>query len=729
MNIIETRLSRVCIFLITVFCLYAVSPAVLLPAVFAKLESGPFLLQREMFVERIKKLKLADSESVALVEQAFEQVNRDIERGELESALSLKIQALEMLIDTAEKTAGISKPLKRSPRVAPAESNPYSQVSDLKSPSSINGTLRAGDSVSSQSDFNRPIKDKWAVVIGIGNFQDQTIPKLAYPAKDARDFRNFLVQQAGFQSDHVRLLLDKTATKERILTEIGEIMPRLVGPDDLIVLYFSSHGSPADRDIARKNFLIAYDSKKSNLYPTSIGMQDLLSELTDRVGADRVLIVLDACHSGAADPNSKAIDFTSKLDVEQIQVGKGNIVLSSSKSSERSWESKKYPNGIFTRILIDSLTKAGTNKGILGMFEDLKDDVSDEARQEFGERQTPHLKTDGWSGKDLIVSAPATKPRVISSTVKQMMEPDCTNDSSVAKFGPSQAGPSSIATRPSTDSSGSPPQNPKPTVTMTAARAVSQGNSTTRNDKPISDKWALVVGISKFVNPQLNLRYAAKDAQDFYNYLITEGRFQKDHVLLLLNEKATRMNIMSAFTDKFLPSVTCDGDLVTMYVSTRSIPAQKDPGNRNYILAYDSEPNALYATGVDMDELCRRLKKVVRTDRALIVMDANCDAQQVAQASGHLVVASSSPNERSWDSKTASNSVFAKYLLQELRLTGGNVKNSFAKLKQQVEWEVKNTLGETQTPQLGGNWEGAELILSAPPTAPRAIINPTHLKM
>ena len=63
-------------------------------------------------------------------------------------------------------------------------------------------------------------------------------------------------------------------------------------------------------------------------------------------------------------------------------------------------------------------------------------------------------------------------------------------------------------------------------------------------DKPVTDKWALVVGISKFSDPSLNLRYPAKDAQDFYNYLVTKGNFARDHVRLLLNEKATKENIL-----------------------------------------------------------------------------------------------------------------------------------------------------------------------------------------
>lgn len=265
-------------------------------------------------------------------------------------------------------------------------------------------------------------------------------------------------------------------------------------------------------------------------------------------------------------------------------------------------------------------------------------------------------------------------------------------------------------------------------------------------NRPVTDKWALVIGISKFANPQYNLKYAAKDAKDFYNYLITDGNFKKDHVLLLLNENATRRNIMSAFGDKFLPAVSEDGDLVTIFISTHGTPAAKDPGQRNFIVAYDTESDALYETGVDMDELYRRVKKGVRTDRALVIMDTcysgagipgsrgldesgNFDLSQLAQGSGHMFLTSSSPAQRSWESRVSENGVFTKYLIQNLKLTKGNVSNAFEKLQHDVSWEVKNAYNQQQQPQTGGTWEGKELILNAIPVSPRPILNPDIVKM
>ncbi len=276
-------------------------------------------------------------------------------------------------------------------------------------------------SASTQST-NRPIRDKWAVIVGVGKYADPSIPTLKYPAKDARDFSDFLISKANFKPDHVRLLLDEKATRERIWTEIGDnFLPRVVGPDDLVVLYFATHGSPAERDVRKNSYLIAYDTKKTRLHADGIEMQSLLEELNKRTGADRILIVLDACHSGAADPSARDIDFHSAMDIDQFSVGRGNIILSSSQPDERSWESKRYRNGVFTKNLIDSLSK---NPKIIASFDELKNSVLDEVHQEFGERQTPRIKADGWEGKDLMLAAPVLKSTVISPTVKSLLEPD-----------------------------------------------------------------------------------------------------------------------------------------------------------------------------------------------------------------------------------------------------------------------------------------------------------------
>ncbi|MFN8555483.1 MAG: hypothetical protein U0103_28795, partial [Candidatus Obscuribacterales bacterium] len=41
------------------------------------------------------------------------------------------------------------------------------------------------------------VQDKWAVVIGLQEFADPSIPRLHFSAKDARDFYDYLVDPNG----------------------------------------------------------------------------------------------------------------------------------------------------------------------------------------------------------------------------------------------------------------------------------------------------------------------------------------------------------------------------------------------------------------------------------------------------------------------------------------------------------------------------------------------------
>lgn len=258
---------------------------------------------------------------------------------------------------------------------------------------------------------NRPIKDKWAVIIGVSKFANPAIPTLKYSAKDAQDFRDFLVSKGNFSADHVLLLKDEQASRERILDAFGDgWLPKRVMEDDLVVIFISSHGSPADR--AGENFIIAYDSNPDHPYSTSIRLQDLASELSKRTGCDRLVLLLDACHSGAAVEGKKGL-MRSKTNFDLNAItGTGQLVISSSNPEQVSWESKRYPNGVFTHNLIDALQLNGSGTKINQAYKALKDKVEMEVRFDRTEGQTPMMMSK-WQGEDLALCAVPAEPRKI----------------------------------------------------------------------------------------------------------------------------------------------------------------------------------------------------------------------------------------------------------------------------------------------------------------------------
>lgn len=255
-----------------------------------------------------------------------------------------------------------------------------------------------------------PIADKWALVVGISKFQDQNL-NLTYPAKDAKDFYNYLIGEGNFAPDHVKLLINEQATREKILSSLGDTwLPRIALKDDLVVIFISSHGSPSKLDVGGLNYIVAYNTNPKELYATGIPIQELASIIKERVHSNRVAVILDACHSGAAAPAAKGLSRQANFDAAQVAAGSGQLVICSSEPGQVSWESQNYPNSVFSRQLISTLSETGSTANLVDCFNKMKRRVEAEVARDRGESQTPVLKSK-WLGEDLCISVKPSDPR------------------------------------------------------------------------------------------------------------------------------------------------------------------------------------------------------------------------------------------------------------------------------------------------------------------------------
>lgn len=258
----------------------------------------------------------------------------------------------------------------------------------------------------------RPIKDKWALIVGISNFKDPSI-NLCYAAKDATDFKNYLIKEAGFAPDHVKLLTDSQASRENIVGYLGEKwLGRVAGPDDLVVLYLSSHGSAPEKEV-NANFIVTYEGTKENLVFSGIPMQWLTIGIKDVLHADRTLLLLDVCHGGAI-AGAKALRREFDFSPSNINVGPGQLILVSSMDDQVSWESKRYHNGVFTHYLLEGLRKNGSREKMGNVFTFLKEKVEEEVLRDRAVLQTPMMFKKIVGGTEIVLSAPGTNPKPAS---------------------------------------------------------------------------------------------------------------------------------------------------------------------------------------------------------------------------------------------------------------------------------------------------------------------------
>lgn len=252
----------------------------------------------------------------------------------------------------------------------------------------------------------KPVGNKYALVIGISNFEDKSI-NLRYAAKDATDFANFLTTRGNFRAENVKLLTDEHATRQGIIDALGKKwLGAKANSNDLVIIYVSSHGSPAKEEANKNNFLVAYDTNKNSLLATGIPMQWLSQIIKDEVRSDRIVLVLDVCHSGAARQGEKTIFREPGINLRNVTFGAGQSILCSSLADQVSWESKKYPNSVFTKRLIEGLVSQGDKTTLVQAYDYIKDKVESEVMTDRGERQTPILDTSLWEGDNVMIAVP-----------------------------------------------------------------------------------------------------------------------------------------------------------------------------------------------------------------------------------------------------------------------------------------------------------------------------------
>jgi len=124
------------------------------------------------------------------------------------------------------------------------------------------------------------------------------------------------------------------------------------GGDDLAVVYFSGHGALVDG----KLYLLPYgvDARDDVGIKTSgLVIDELRGELLELAKHGRVLVLLDACHSGATTMNgaTMAMDSTAL----RAALAAANVtVLTSSTGTQVSREDPAWEHGAFTKALLDA---------------------------------------------------------------------------------------------------------------------------------------------------------------------------------------------------------------------------------------------------------------------------------------------------------------------------------------------------------------------------------------
>jgi WD40 repeat protein len=272
---------------------------------------------------------------------------------------------------------------------APGEAIPVSEIPETHRPEVIRLVLQqmgtpGAIAVAELTKIREAIKQRTGtstapgarlhvLTVGISDYGEAAKQlRLDFAAADANDVAAALLntQKNLYAAVLPQRLSNKDATKSSILrglVTMREAMARDAG-NDLAVFQFSGHGALIDGEF----YLLPYGvdvGDAVSIETTALPASMLRQQLEGLAQYGRVLVLLDACHSGGEMANGQALSVDAgRLRAELA--GSNITVLTSSSAEQVSREDASWGHGAFTAMLLEALDDADTDKnGMISVSE------------------------------------------------------------------------------------------------------------------------------------------------------------------------------------------------------------------------------------------------------------------------------------------------------------------------------------------------------------------------
>jgi uncharacterized caspase-like protein len=254
--------------------------------------------------------------------------------------------------------------------------------------------------------------EKWALLIGITNYENENIPSLKFAEKDAANLKNILIQYSRFKEQNIRMLLGNQATALNIKIAL-EWLGENSRSDDIVFFFFSGHGTrvpdiEGDEADGYDEAYCPFETDKK--VRATVITDDDLGRCFQTIRSQKEVLVFDCCYSGGAAGKDLENNKFKGIDMDVGPIAKGDLegdeypfskdlgleeqcIITSSDANEKSYEDPKLERGIFSYYMCEAIK----GKGDTGLDKKITvDEMFDYARKmtiqkarEIGKKQTP----------------------------------------------------------------------------------------------------------------------------------------------------------------------------------------------------------------------------------------------------------------------------------------------------------------------------------------------------
>jgi len=309
--------------------------------------------------------------------------------------------------------------------------------------------------------------EKQAVIVGVNEYADKTIPPLKGAERDAREVKDILTQHGDFIIADNHFLLGERATHEAVAAAISDLLWK-TEKRTVTLFYFSGHGIA---DSYGSGYLAPYDMVKQRPLVHGIEMQGLRQLALKSQNKDAVVLILDCCYAGVAADAKAAGPIEALQTAENCFSGMGEIatakevaegvfVLSSSAADQSSRErpdcqhklgrEEPHTHGAFTFHLIEGLSGLAAGEGKVISVKTLRDYVDQQGKG--GPDQTFKLFSSRETNASRIVLARATD--LIQLSASLVTSQKAFGGGGLCEFDSGRRDPMQAAERPSELSGG-----------------------------------------------------------------------------------------------------------------------------------------------------------------------------------------------------------------------------------------------------------------------------------
>ncbi len=250
-------------------------------------------------------------------------------------------------------------------------------------------------------DFDRGLRRRIGLCIGIDRYKDRRIPALSVAANNAREMATVLKKRCGF--DRVQVLTNEQATLSKIKQAILDQLVKETRVEDTVLVYWSGHGNHCDDDDKDETdgtdeYLIPHDGvfALEQLRQTML-IDDMFGRWLQALDGRKIILILDACNSGGQIKGARSLPtdfFDSEISRARDIGQRQTVVLASSRPAERSLQLPRREKKALSVMTYFLLQKLATGKEALttkDVFQHLRREVPNYVRKKYAARfrQTP----------------------------------------------------------------------------------------------------------------------------------------------------------------------------------------------------------------------------------------------------------------------------------------------------------------------------------------------------